>query len=111
MAFCLEEQGFNSHSLELSEITEEIVKKEKGEFEIISWDDFIKALHKFYEKRALLRLKMKEKIEIEAEEGEDFQEYVYADGKSVPFGEVIGYEYKDENGVWQIELKDGIYYP
>jgi len=54
---------------------------------------------------------MKNKIlEVEATEGDEFQEYVYSDGERVPFGTIIGYEYKDENGLWQIKLKDGVYH-
>lgn len=52
-----------------------------------------------------------ERIEIEAESGEEFQEYVYKDGTRVPEGVVIGYEIEDKNGKVKIELKEGIFYP
>lgn len=51
---------------------------------------------------------LSERIEIEATEGDDFQKYVYADGKPVPYGTVVGYEYENREG--EIELKEGIYY-
>lgn len=50
------------------------------------------------------------KIEVRAEEGGDFQKYVYSDGKPVPIGTIIGYECKGKDGEWEIELKSGIYY-
>jgi len=47
---------------------------------------------------------------IECEEGEDFQEYKYKDGSSVPFGEPIGVEIT-QNGTTELFLLEGIYFP
>jgi len=35
-------------------------------------------------------------VVVRAEQGEDFQEYVYADGAPVPHGTPVGIEYGDE---------------
>lgn len=50
-----------------------------------------------------------DRTEIFAEDGEEFQEYVYEDGTRVPAGTLIGYELKTEEG-YKFELKRGIYY-
>lgn len=50
-----------------------------------------------------------EPVEIEAEDGEGFQEYKFADGKKVPAGTPIGLEVFVE-GRWKLELHDGIFF-
>ena len=52
----------------------------------------------------------REKVEIEAEEGEEFCDYVDKDGSRVHYGTVIGLEYEDADENDEIMLKDGIYF-
>lgn len=47
---------------------------------------------------------------IEAEDGEDFQEYVYEDGSRVPAGEQVGVEIT-QDGNTKFFLLEGILYP
>lgn len=47
---------------------------------------------------------------VQAEDGEDFQEYFYEDGGRVPRGEDVGVEI-EENGETKFYLLDGILYP
>jgi hypothetical protein len=47
---------------------------------------------------------------IYAEEGDDFQQYVYANGKKVLPGTPIGKECRLKNGEWKLKLKANIYY-
>ena len=55
------------------------------------------------------RIVVIDRTEIFAEDGENFQEYVYENGEKVPAGTLIGYELKTEDG-YKLELKKGIYY-
>lgn len=47
---------------------------------------------------------------IEAEDGEDFQEYVYEDGKRVPHGEQVGVEIT-QDGKTEFFILEGVLYP
>jgi hypothetical protein len=47
---------------------------------------------------------------IYAEEGDDFQQYVYANGKKVQPGTPIGKECRLKSGKWVLKLKANIYY-
>ena len=52
---------------------------------------------------------MEDAVIIYAEESEDFQEYVYADGSHVKSGTPIGIEVF-RNGKWKLILLHGIFY-